>query len=175
MAEADLGDISKAATRESDVDTLIHTLKKVVQKYGAFLTTRIFAFVLASYKRNRFEEMLSVKESRTAKYSGYPSALVGEDTSGERQPDMGLDHSVLWQQHGKLQYLTSEPYYVTKEQLRHLIAHCHAYGIDFQIDAESCYYPGHAIRMLFKKGYVSQYDALQQMAGEPRAVSKGVS
>src|SRR5438876_9319204 len=92
MAEADLGDISKAATRESDVDTLIRTLKKVVQKYGAFLTTRIFAFVLASYKRNRFEEMLSVKESRTAKYSGYPSALVGEDTSGERQPDMGLDH-----------------------------------------------------------------------------------
>ncbi len=62
---------------------------------------------------------------------------------------MGLDHSVLWQQRGKLLYLTSEPYYVTKEQLRHLIAHCDAYGIDFQIDAESCYYPGHAIRILF--------------------------
>jgi hypothetical protein len=115
--------------------------------------------------------MLSVKESRTAKYSRYPSALAGEDTSGERQPDMGLDHSVLWQQQGKLLYLTSEPYYVMKEQLRHLIALCDAHGIDFQIDAESCYYPGHAIRILFKEGHVSQYDALQQRAGEPRAVS----
>src|SRR5229473_1587524 len=146
MAEASLDDISRAARRDSDVETLIQALKNVVWKYGAFLTTRIFAFVLASYKRNRFEEMLSVKESRTAKYSGYPSALTGKDTSDERQPDMGLDHSVLWQQHGKLQYLTSEPYFVTKEQLKHLIAHCDSYGIDFQIDAESCYYPGHAIR-----------------------------
>ncbi|MFL5627985.1 MAG: hypothetical protein ACJ788_20600 [Ktedonobacteraceae bacterium] len=60
-----------------------------------------------------FEEKLSVKESRTAKYSRYPSALAGkEDDSGEHQPDMGLDHPVLWQQKGKLQYFTSEPYYV---------------------------------------------------------------
>src|SRR5258705_482563 len=144
MAEADLDDISRAATKDGDVEALIQALKKVLRKYGAFLTTRIFAFVLAPYKRNKFEEMLSVKESRTTKYSRYPSALAGEDTSGERQPDMELDHSVLWQQQGKLLYLTSEPYYVMKEQLRHLIALCDAHGIDFQIDAESCYYPGHA-------------------------------
>jgi hypothetical protein len=49
---------------------------------------------------------------------------------------------------------------VTKKQLKSLIDHCDAYGIDFQIDAESCYYPGHAIRILFKKGHLSPYDAL---------------
>lgn len=49
MATADLSNISDAATRDSDVDVLITALKKVIRKYGAFLTTRIFAFVLAAY------------------------------------------------------------------------------------------------------------------------------
>lgn len=95
MAEADLSDIREVATRDRDIEALIQALKKVVRKYGAFLTTRIVASVLAPYKRSRFEEKLSVKESRAEKYSLNPSALAGKETSDELQPDMGLDHPVL--------------------------------------------------------------------------------
>jgi hypothetical protein len=129
---------------------------------------RIVASILAPYKRQRFEQQLKVKESR-AMVAELPSDLTGKDeslTQGGRE--MGLDHTILWQRDGKRTYLTSEPYYVSKEQLKELIAHCDAYGIDFQVDAESCYYPGHTVRFLFKKGKISQYDALQQTAGEPR-------
>ena len=167
MAKADLGDIGKLVGEDSDVASLVDMLRKVLGKYGAFRTMRIVACVLAPYKRRRFEEKLEVKESRTWKYAGFPCDLIGKEIDIDlSRKDMGLDHTVLWQQKGKLLYLTSESYYVSKKELANLIEHCNQYGIDFQIDAESCYYPGHAIRILFKKDYVSQYDAMQQLTGE---------
>lgn len=167
MSIADLSDIQQLATKDRDVKALLTALKTVLSKHGAFVTMRAVASVLAPYKRQRFEQMLEVKESR-ADIMGLPSELAGKEGNPSETRHMGIDHPVLWQRDGKRTYLTSEPYYVNKEQLKALIAHCDEHGIDFQIDAESCYYPGHTVRILFKKGAISQYDALQQFAGEPR-------
>lgn len=162
MAKADFGSLMM---QDEDVGTLIHIIKNVLNRYGAFFTMRIVASVLAPYKRRRFEEKLEVKESRTMKFAGIPSDLTLKDIDSYDNIE-GLDHTILWQQHGKLRYLTSEPYFVSKADLKSLIVHCDAHGIDFQIDAESCYYPGHTIRILFKKGIITPYDALKQMHGE---------
>lgn len=72
-----------------------------------------------------------------------------------------LEHRDLWlDKEGKPYMLTTQPYFVSKDMLRDLIAHCDEHGIDFQIDAESFYFPGHTIRILFKKDHVSHYDAV---------------
>lgn len=170
MAEADLGDIATLAKQDQDVGQLLALLKKVLTKYGAFLTMRMVAFILAPYKRKRFESQLEVKEYCGDKFLEDPASLVGKEPAihTPRGRDRGMDHAILWQRQGKLISLTSEPYYVKKEQMKALVVYCDEYGIDFQIDAESCYYPGHTIRILFKKDFVSKYDVMQQMAGEKR-------
>jgi len=168
MSTADLDDIQLMAAKDRDVKVLLTALRTVLSKHGASLTMRMVAFVLAPYKRQRFEQMLGVKESH-AMVAGLPSDLTGKEVSPNIVPrHMGLDHNILWLHEGKRMYLTSEPQSISKEQLRALIAHCDEHGIDFQVDAEASYYPGRMIRILFKKGTVTQYDALQQGTREPR-------
>lgn len=171
MAEPDFSDIYRDAKEDSDVQMLLTSLKAVLRKHGPYRVMRMVAEVLWRYKRQKFEERLEVKESRTQVYDTIPASLAGVkdvDLDEDYGRDMGMDHPILWQQQGKLKYLTWEPYYIGKEQLTRLIRHCDKYGIDFQVDAETSYYPGHSIRILFKKGTVSQYDVLQQMKGEFR-------
>lgn len=174
MSRADLGDVWERAESDSDIRAFIRALKQVLSSHGAWITTRIFAAVLAPYKRDRFEKKLQVRESRTARFMGIPSDLAGvQDINLTYKQDevfrkihRGLDHKTLWQHSGKLRYLTSEPYHVSKDELRYLIEYCDMFGIDFQIDAESCYYPGHTIRILFKKGSITPYDAMKHLEGE---------
>ncbi|HLZ56083.1 MAG TPA: hypothetical protein VKR06_03980 [Ktedonosporobacter sp.] len=164
MAEAVFKDVEELAQRDRDVEELVQALRKILLKYGAFLTTRIFAGVLAPYKRRNFEDRLQVEEEHLPIFECPPSELVRQRPDVADDFDaMGLDHTILWKRDGQRLYLTSEPYFVGKEQLKALIAHCDEYGIDFQIDAESCYYPGHTIRILCKKDCIEPYDALQQM------------
>ncbi len=174
MTRASFGDTWREAEDDSDIRALIRALRNVLSKHGTLFTTRIFAMVIAPYKRERFEKGLHVKESRTTRFAGIPSDLAGvqdinltyeqEEVLGK--VDRGLDHRTLWQSGGKLLYLTSEPYHVEKDEMKHLIEYCDMFGVDFQIDAESCYYPGHTIRILFKKGNVTPRDATDQLVGE---------
>jgi len=173
MAKADFGDIWIEASQDSDIRALIRALRVALVKHGVMFTTRIFAAVIAPYKREKFEKRLQVKESRTMRFAGVPSDLAGVQANLTykqeellREIGRGLDHKILWQRHSKLLYLTSDTYYVGKDELRHLIEYCDTCGIDFQIDAESCYYPGHTIRILFKKGNVTPRDATDQLVGE---------
>lgn len=171
MAEPDFSNVYRQARDDSSTQTLITALKAVLCKYGPYRVMRVVAEVLWRYKRQKFEERLGVKESRTQVYGMIPASLAGVkdvDLYEDYVQEMGMDHPILWQQAGRLKYLTWEPYYISKESLKHLVAHCEKYGIDFQIDAETCYYPGHSIRILFKKGQIYQHDVLQQMNGEYR-------
>lgn len=80
--------------------------------------------------------------------------IMDEDYNGEC-----LDHSEIWEKDGKPYLMTSQPYQVSKDDLRKLIAHCDAYDIDFQIDADSFYFPGGTIRILFKKERITRHIA----------------
>lgn len=157
MLTGSFNDVNDLAAEDSDVSALVAALKKVLQKHGAWWVTRIVAFVLGPYKSARFKEVLKIKEYSNPRFSSVPANLAGEEV--ELNPHISLQHRCLWQRDGKPVYLTAEPYDVNKEWLKALIAHCDAYDIDFQIDGESCYYPGKTIRILFKRGHMSQSDA----------------
>ncbi|MEO6892837.1 MAG: hypothetical protein ABI324_27965, partial [Ktedonobacteraceae bacterium] len=77
-----------------------------------------------------------------------------------------FDHVTFWQDRGDLRYLTAEPSSVRKDTLKRVIALCDRHDIDFQIDAESCFAPGQTIRLLFKRGTITPYDATAHLAGE---------
>lgn len=162
---AALSDVNDLAKKDADVQSLQVLLWKILHKYGAMLTMRIVAKVLSPYKMRKFEKAFSVHAYRGGKWRSIPSDLTGKDI--EEDPDLHLDHRELWMKDGKAFCLTSEPYYINKKALKRLIEHCDMYGIDFQIDAESFYYPGHTVRILFKKDYVSRHDAMAQMEDEP--------
>lgn len=95
-------------------------------------------------------------EDKEAAKKRYERDMYADDNLDSRV----LEHYDLWlKEDGTPHFLTTQPYYVSKDMLRDLITHCDKYGIDFQIDAESFYFPGHTIRILFKKGEISPYDA----------------
>ncbi len=159
--KADFGDVRILANKDVDVQTLITLLKMLLRKYGMRYTMRVVACVLAPYKRQRFEGELQVREYQGQKSSRIPSTLTGKsaaelDVDLDRQARRVLDHKILWQQKGKLMYLTAEPYDANKNELRGLIEYCDTYDIDFQIDAYSIYYPGRTICIFFKKASITQ-------------------
>ena len=137
------------------------------EEAGIWDIVRVIAYVIAKTREKQFITAHEVKESHPYAYAKVPSVLAGKrPQEGGRALGIGLDHNSLWNKDGKPYLFTSEPYYIQKDELKSLIEHCDQHDIDFQIDAESMYYPGHTIRILFKKGEVSSYDATIHMSQE---------
>ncbi len=169
MRDTDLSDIQRLVTHDRDVVTFITLLIQTVEHYGVWITTRLFALVLAPYKHSKFESMLSVQEVRSTG-AMVPDVLKSLDADDFEQIRAEFDQTTFWQRSGELCYLTSEPSSVSKETLKRVIALCDTHHIDFQIDAESCSAPGQTIRILLKRGSITPYDATAQLAGEkPRS------
>lgn len=153
---------------ESPQDIAVRELRNAISvvfmKYGAWFVMKVVASILAPYRRYLYEETFRVKESKTMNYFSIPASLRNkkiEDFPALRS----LQKAALWRQTGESGFfsLTSHPYYVSKEDMKKLIAHCDEYDIDFQVDAESYYWPGHTIRFLFKTDEVTKYDATAQI------------
>ena len=146
------------------VRELRNAITTVLMKHGAWFVMKVVASILAPYRRHLYEETYNVRESNTTSYLTIPATLKNKKV-GESPCFESLQKAALWRQKGAPGFysLTSNPYYVPKEDLRKLIAHCDEFDIDFQIDAESYYWPGHTIRILFKAGEVDRSDAIGQV------------
>jgi hypothetical protein len=176
MARPSFEDIEHCQVQE--IQSFSQQVKRILKKHlhgltGTNLIMRIVANSTWEHRRKQFMEAHKVrpwnwatnKEEKCLNVD--PSILNpsvwNEETKQERHnPEYRsecLDHIDVWLKGKNPHLMTSQPYYVTKEDLKMLIAYCDKYDIDFQIDAESFYFPGHTIRILFKKGHVSPYDA----------------
>lgn len=174
MARPSFEDIENCQVQE--IQSFSQQVKRMLKKHlrgltGTNLIMRIVANSTWEHRRKQFMEAHKVKPWNwlTTEKSLYvdPSVLNlsvwNEETDQERHNPKDraecLDHIDVWLKSGKPHLMTSQPYFVSKEDLKVLIEYCDKYDIDFQIDAESFYFPGHTIRILFKKGHVSPYDA----------------
>lgn len=111
----------------------------------------IIGAALGWSRLSEFQRDNEVKESRQYSSVEVPGVLAGKRIESYDTYEIGLDHTTLWQQGGKPKLLVTQPYQISKDQLKKLIEHCDQYGIDFSIDARSFYFPGSTIRIVFKK------------------------
>lgn len=161
MATPDFLDI------ERDTDPAVVALRSAVREALSHLPVdrilRIVASVIWRKRRENFVKGHAVSEiGGMGQFVMVPGSLASQSHDPAEFPHhtrMALDHRTAWRRNGKPCLVISEPYFASKDELRELIAYCDTYGIDFQVDAESMYYPGHAIRILFKKGRVAPSDA----------------
>ncbi len=173
MSKPCLSDI--AESKNPIIRALVATIKQALYSVnhlgikGPNLIMRTVAYSTWEYRRKQFMKAHKVKslslllvEDKSLR--AIPSILdqsVWNEKIDQGRDRVGcMDHVDVWFKNKKPYLMTSQPYCVSKSDLRDLIAHCDKYDIDFQIDAESFYFPGHTIRILFKKGYVSPYDAI---------------
>lgn len=127
---------------------------------------RAVADAIREYRRKQFMQYHKVKENN-GRYYDVPATLSVKDPESEdfllKSPggelSESIEHCDLWLRRGKPYLMTTNPYFVSKDELKKLIEHCDKYDIDFQIDAESDYFPGQAIRILFKHGTITPGDA----------------
>ncbi len=167
MSTGDFGDI--LAHKSATIQRLRRSIKEALEDkdVGINYIVRTVAHVIAETRKKQFIAAHKVRESHPCAYAPVPSVLAGKrPQEGAHVLGIGLDHDSLWNKDGKPYLFTSEPYYIRKDELKSLITYCDQYDIDFQIDAESMYFPGHTIRILFKKGEVSSYDATIHMSPE---------
>ncbi|MEO6891144.1 MAG: hypothetical protein ABI324_19335, partial [Ktedonobacteraceae bacterium] len=121
IKETDVDDVRRLVARDRDVATFIMELSQMLERYGAFITTRIFALVLGPYKRRRFERMLLVQELN-ASSPMKPDSLSNASGDVFEQIGAAFDHVTFWQDRGDLRYLTAEPSSVRKDTLKRVIA-----------------------------------------------------
>lgn len=176
MARPGFSDINEAKDPEIQrfSEQIKHMLKKNFRGLKSVnLIMRIVANSTWEHRRNQFMKAHKVKswnwmlEEEKSLYVT-PSVLnpsiwneeIEQEKYNPHYPSECLDHIDVWLKDGNPYLMTSQPYFVSKDDLKILIAYCDKYGIDFQIDAESFYFPGHTIRILFKKDLVSHYDAV---------------
>jgi len=156
-ATADLGDVRG----DKDLLALSDHIKHVLSRIGLKKVIRAIGHALKEYRLAQFVTAFNLK----LKSCWYDRNDDNVDALLDIRA-LRLDHPRSWFQDGKSHYLTSEPYYATKDELRRLIQVCDKKGIDFQIDAESMYFPGHTIRILFKKGEMYMADVLNHQCFE---------
>src|SRR5699024_1940126 len=61
------------------------------------------------------------------------------------------DHARLWNKDGKPFSYTSEPYNLSKNDMKKLMDHCEKYGLDFHISNNSFHYPAGTLFIEIKK------------------------
>jgi hypothetical protein len=157
MAKADFG--LNEYSEDKDVRTLLDALKTVLARHGIMETIAIVASVLAPFKRNDFERSYQLKETGTKKVK-VPAALTGK--SGPHLGYVeGIEHASFWEHQGQITYLTSEPYSISKDDLKSLIEHCDEHDIDFRLDGDTIYYPGRTFRIIFWKEGITHPEIIE--------------
>jgi hypothetical protein len=158
MPIADLSDVNDLAHKDSDVKALVEQLKRVIKTYGVSETMRIVASLLSIFRRKNFIKAHELSEAQQP-FPRVPSVLANKAGEAGNSHHVRVDHVSLWKKNNRPYFFTSEPYFMSKKDMKDLIAHCDEFDIDFQVDAESFYYPGHCIRILFKRGTLTPNDA----------------
>jgi hypothetical protein len=103
----------------------------------------VYADVLEEFARERFGKLQQPGPISVQSFTGKYPRDVNPYLNFVRD-----DHSELRKKDGKKTYI-SQPYGLSLRDLEDLVAQCHRFGMDVQIDARSWYFPHWTLCVIF--------------------------